>query len=130
MANFITSALFVVFLSALVWWGRRHEPHWVARDGTRFMTRARVLDARGGRPGRWAPVRGGIGRDSVVLQPGFTGARAVAGTYVPVARVTGGHATHAVYSLRADSPDGDKLVALRVPAHSPLVARLDAMIPH
>jgi hypothetical protein len=35
-----------------------------------------------------------------------------------------------VYSLRADSPDGDKLVALRVPAHSPLVARLDAMIPH
>ncbi|MEY2710970.1 MAG: hypothetical protein RL487_753, partial [Actinomycetota bacterium] len=42
MANFITSAMFVVFLSALVWWGRRHEPHWVDRDGTRFMTRARV----------------------------------------------------------------------------------------
>ena len=35
MANFITSAMFVVFLSALVWWGRRHEPHWVDRDGTR-----------------------------------------------------------------------------------------------
>jgi hypothetical protein len=124
MANFITSVLFVAALAALVRWGRRHEPHWVDRDGSRFIARARLLDARGGRPGRWAPVRGGIGRDAVVLQPGFTGTRAVAGIYGVEAKVAGDHDGHAVYSLR-----GEKMVALRVPARSPLVARLDGMLP-
>jgi len=124
MANFITSALFVAVLSALVWWGRRHEPHWVDRDGSRFIARARLLDARGGRPGSWAPVRGGVGRDSLVLQPGFTGSRAVAGVYTVEAKVADDHHGHAVYSLR-----GGKMVALRIPVGSPLVERLDGMLP-
>ena len=122
MLNLLTSLLFVALLAGLVVLGRRREPHWVDRDGTRFISRARVLDARGGRPGRWQPVRGGVGRTAVVLQPGLTGSRAVAGTYTVAGRAADDHHGHVLYTLQ-----GEGLVLLRIPRSSPLVARLDAM---
>lgn len=122
MLNALTSLLFVVLLAALVWIGRRHEPHWVDRDGSRFISRARVLDARGGRPGRWQPVRGGVGGTALVLQPGFTGSRTIAGTYTVLGRAADDHHGHVLYTLQ-----GDRLALLRIPRSSPLVERLDAM---
>lgn len=122
MLNAITTIAFVAVLGLLVWWGRRHEPHWVDRDGRRFIARARILDTRGGRPGRWQPVRGGVGMSALVIQPGFTGTRTIAGAYSVVARAADDHQGHVLYTLQ-----GDQLVLLRIPLTSPLVTRLDAM---
>ena len=122
MLNLLTSLLFVAALGAVAWWARRHEPHWVDRDGSRFLCRARLLDARGGRPGRWQPVRGGIGTGGIILQAGLTGNRAINGVYSVGKRIADDHHGHVIYGL-----DGTQLVALRVPAGSRLVPVLDAM---
>lgn len=125
MLNLLTSVLFVTALAALAWWGRRHEPHWVDRDASRFLCRARILDPKGARPGRWQPVRGGVGRTAIVLQAGFTGNRRINGTYTVTSRMEGAVAGHVLYVL-----EGPGLAALRIPETSPLVPVLDAMSSH
>ena len=124
MTNALTSLLFVVVLGAAARWARLHEPQWLSKDRTRFMARARVLDPRGGRPTRWMTVRGGIGASSVVLQPGFTGQRNIAGHYTVASRLADDHHGHVLFSL-----NGESMVVLRVARRSELVAILDAMIP-
>ena len=122
MTNALTSILFVALLAVLARWARLHEPQWLSKDGTRFMARARILDSRGGRPSRWMTVRGGIGTSSVVLQPGFTSRRGLAGHYTVVSRLADDHHGHVLFSLRGDEP-----VVLRVHRRSDLVGILDAM---
>ena len=123
MTNALTSILFLVVLGAVARWARLHEPQWLSRDRTRFMARARVLDERGGRPSRWMTVRGGIGTTSLVLQPGFTSRRSLAGHFTVLSRLADDHHGHVLYSLR-----GDCTVVLRVHRRNDLVGILDAMI--
>ena len=123
MTNALTSILFLAVLAATARWARLHEPQWLSKDRTRFMARARILDPRGGRPSRWMTVRGGIGTTSVVLQPGFTSRRGLAGHYSVVARLADVHHGHVLYSLR-----GDEMVVLRVHKRNQLTGILDAMI--
>jgi hypothetical protein len=125
MINALTSVLFVTVLAVVARYARLREPQWLSKDRTRFITRARVLDPRGGRPSRWMSVRGGIGTTSVVLQPGFTAQRTIAGHYGVVSRLADDHHGHVLFSLR-----GDSMVVLRVQKRSELVGILDAMIPH
>ena len=123
MTNALTSLLFVVVLGGAARWARLHEPQWLSRDRKRFMARARVLDPRGGRPTRWMTVRGGIGTTSVVLQPGFTADRSLAGHYGVSSRLADDHHGHVLFSLR-----GERMVVLRVNGRSELVGILDAMV--
>lgn len=120
--NLLTSALFVALLLWVARWGRHREPSWLSRDGTRFIARARVIDDRGGRPGRWMHVRGGIGAGAVVLQPGFTGSRSVAGVYTGISRLADDHHGAVLFTAR-----GEKSVVLRVRSSDPLVAVLDSL---
>lgn len=120
--NLLTSVLFVALLLTVARWGRHREPSWVSRDGRRFIARARLIDDRGARPGRWMHVRGGIGRDAVVIQPGFTGSRAVAGIYTRVERLVDDHHGAVLYAAR-----GEKSVVLRVRSSEQLVSALDAI---
>ena len=125
MTNALTSILFVTVLAVIARYARLREPQWLSKDRTRFITRARILDPRGGRPSRWMSVRGGIGTTSIVLQPGFTAQRTIAGHYGVVSRLADDHHGHVLFSLR-----GDSMVVLRVQKRSELVGILDAMIPH
>ena len=120
--NFLTSAVFVLALVSLVRWGRNRESTWLSRDGTRFMARARVIDDRGARPGRWMHVRGGIGRDALVVQPGFTGNRSVAGVYTAVSRLEGDHRGALLYVAR-----GETSIVMRVQPGDRLAAALDSL---
>ena len=120
--NLLTSFLFVALLGVIVMWGRRREPGWISRDGKRFIARARIIDERGGRPGRWMHVRGGLGDSAVVIQPGFTGSRSVAGIYTNVTRIEDDHHGAVIYVLR-----GEKTVALRVFRTEQLVMALDEL---
>lgn len=86
------------------------------------MTRARILDASGGRPGRWQPVRGGVGTSAVVLQAGLAGNRTINGAYTVTGRIADDHVGHVIFGLR-----GTGLAALRVPVSSPLVPVLDLL---
>lgn len=125
MTNALTSVLFVALLAVVARYARLHEPQWLSGDRSRFIARARILDPRGGRPSRWMSVRGGIGTSSVVLQPGFTGQRNIAGHYTVISRLADDHHGHVLFSL-----NGESMVVLRVAIRSELVAILDAMIPH
>lgn len=120
--NALTSALFVILLLGVVRWGRNRENSWLSREGDRFIARARVLDSRGGRPGRWMHVRGGLGPASVIVQPGFTGSKSVAGTYPHVSRISDDHHGAVLYALR-----GDNTIALRVRGCDGLIAALDGL---
>lgn len=120
--NALTSALFLLLLLGVARWGRRRENSWLSRDGTRFIARARVMDPRGGRPGPWMHVRGGVGPASVVIQPGFTGSRHVAGAYVHVSRLGDDRHGAVLYALR-----GDGTIALRVRGCDGLVRALDSI---
>lgn len=120
--NALTSSLFVLLLLAVARWGRNRENSWLSQDGDRFIARARVLDSRGGRPGRWMHVRGGLGPASVIVQPGFTGSKTVAGTYLHVSRLADDRHGAVLYALR-----GDNTIALRVRGCAGLIAALDGI---
>ena len=120
--NFLTSAVFLLALASLVRWGRHRESTWLSRDGTRFMARARIIDDRGGRPGRWMHIRGGIGRDALVIQPGFMGSGSVAGVYTAVSRLDGEHRGALLYVAR-----GETSIVLRVQPGDRLAAALDSL---
>lgn len=120
--NLITSALFLGVLLSIAAFGRDREPSWVSRDGSRFVARARVIDERGGRPGRWMVIRGGLGAGAVVIQPGFTGSRSVAGTYREAARLDGTHRGSVLFVLR-----GERSIVVRVRNAERLETALDAL---
>jgi hypothetical protein len=107
------------------------EPHWVAKDGRRFVTTCQVVDRHGKRVGRRREVRGTVMGDGTLL----LGKRTLMRT------------RRAVYRVRDKSPDlsrrrqqyllervptdpmGD-VVVLRVPRTSRLVAMLDRLAEH
>lgn len=67
-------------------------------------------------------VRGGLGESAVVIQPGFTGSRSVAGRYTQVTRISDDHHGAVIYALR-----GEKTLALRVYGTDRLIAALDGL---
>ena len=67
-------------------------------------------------------IRGGIGRDAVVVQPGFTGSKSVAGVYTSVSRLADDHAGAVIYALT-----GEQTIAVRVRGDDRLVSALDSL---
>jgi hypothetical protein len=101
------------------------EPHWVSKDGTSFTCRIQAVSTDGRSGGRWVEARAKLLGDRVVLaRRGLFRARATADEpRTVVGRATGAPARFAVYLVQGE---GDML-ALRVPAKSPVRARLDAL---
>ena len=100
------------------------EPHWVAKDANSFTCKVQPLDARGGIAGRWRDARVTVRDHRLQLMVRATGIG-------PTSMVS----DHAVIGRSDDPPsrrevfvlDGEPMWALRIPASSRAVARLEAL---
>jgi hypothetical protein len=106
------------------------EPHWVAKDGSRFLATAETIDHEGKVVSRRREVRGTIMSDGLIM----LGKRTALKTRSSLWRMAGKSAEtkrgRLLYILETVPPDpmGEKLI-LRIPKSSKLVPRLDTLVP-
>jgi len=118
----------VVVCGGLLYAAYAIEPHWVAKDGVRFLTTSEVVDHSGASLGRRREVRGTIMGDGTVL----IGKRALMRTQTNRFRVRSkspqvsrGRQQYVLEQIPPD-PDGDMLI-LRIPKGSRLTTTFDAL---
>ena len=107
----------------------RIEPHWVAKDQSRFLTAAQDFDDHGVPIGRRRDVRVHIdGESDALLVSRRSMLRPSSGVWTVKSKSTTSRGKY-VYMLRPASPDAEAAqLALRVPASSRVVARLDELL--
>jgi hypothetical protein len=105
------------------------EPHWVAKDGSRFVTTSETIDHQGKVVSKRREVRGTIMSDGLIM----VGRRSMLKTRSSLWRLTAKapevrrrRQQYILDTVPAD-PFGEKLV-LRVPRSSRLGPRLDALL--
>jgi hypothetical protein len=120
----------IALCAGLVYLAYRIEPHWVAKDGQRFLTTAETLDRFGNVVGRRREVRGNFLADGSIVLSRRSLVRTKSGVWrlrAKSPRPPRGREVYVLSAVPAD-PDGD-MIALRVPTSSRLVDRLDALTP-
>jgi hypothetical protein len=124
---FVGAVLGCTGLFYLAW---RIEPHWVAKDGTRFLTTAEPIDYLGRTVGRRREVRAAILPDGGLMVSRRSIVRSTTKIWRIEAKSPRPPNGKELYLLREvpSDPDGD-LLALRVPAKSRIVPSLDALTP-
>jgi hypothetical protein len=108
----------------------RIEPHWVAKDGKRFLTMPEPVDRFGNAIGRRREVRGVLLQDGGVMltqRSIIKSASSVWRVQAKSPRPPSGRQLYVLQSVPA-APDGSMLV-LRMPAKSRLVPVLDRLAP-
>jgi hypothetical protein len=120
----------VVGCAGLLYLASRIEPHWVAKDGTRFITMAQLVDRTGAPAGRVKEVRVAIAQDGTLMVSRRSVWRTKSGVWRIQAKATAPPRGRALYLLRPVPEDPmDDLLTLRVPAKSRIVPTLDALVP-
>jgi hypothetical protein len=119
----------IVVCGALLYAAYAIEPHWVAKDGRRFLTTSELVDRHGTTVGRRREVRGTILDDGTLV----LGKRTMLRTRTSVFRIRGrtplaarGRNQYVLEAVPPD-PDGDLLI-LRVPQKSRLSATFDDLV--
>ena len=120
----------VALCLGLLYIAHRIEPHWVAKDGKRFITTSEPVDRHGDVTGRRREVRGVVLQDgSLMLTQRFLLKKASSVWRIEAKspRPPSGRELYVLQSVPA-APDGSMLV-LRMPASSKLVPILDRLAP-
>jgi hypothetical protein len=119
----------IVVCGGLYYLSSRIEPHWVAKDGSRFLTVAQDIDQHGLAVGRRRDVRVHIDDESDFL---LVTRRSIfkpdsGQTFTVKSRSTKGRRN--IYVLRPEQPTtAVGLLALRVPKSSKVVPHLDKLL--
>jgi len=109
----------------------RIEPHWVAKDGSRFLTTSQLIDRFGHTIGRKREVRVALLPDGGLLVSRRSIVKTSSGIWRMQAKSPSPPKGKELYLLREVPPDPDgELLALRVPATSRIVPALDALAPY
>jgi hypothetical protein len=125
----------------LVWFALRMEPHWVSRDGRRFICRGQIMDRHGNVHGGWHEYRVQIIDDEQGAR-GLTDAtrpridaarrsmmrRRQRDQWTVAARSPNPPRRKAVFLLH-QLTDDQYMLALRLPAGSRAVGVLDDLVP-
>jgi hypothetical protein len=130
MSNVLWAVFAVVICGGLLYLAYAIEPHWVAKDGSRFLTTSETIDRFGKTVSKRHEVRGTIMSDGVVL----LGKRNMMRTRSTLYRVRGKSPTvernRALYLLESIPPDPDgEVLVLRIPMGSSLIEAFDALVP-
>ena len=121
-------AVFVV-CGGLLYMANHIEPHWVARDGSRFLTTAQDLDQFGLPMGRRREVRVRIDEEAEALLISRRSLlRPSQGVWVVDAKAPDPPRNKTVYVLKEMTGSETNRVALRMPSDSKVVPRLDALL--
>lgn len=127
-SDLLTFVLVVAAGGALVWLAFRMEPHWVSKDGSRFICRGQLVDDRGNTQSRWNEYRFRITDDGEVAasRRGFVG-RSGTGLWRVAARSDDPPRRKAVF-LMHPVRDAGSMLAIRMPASSRAVDSLDDLL--
>jgi hypothetical protein len=130
MSSVLWFVVGIAVCAGLLFVAYRIEPHWVAKDGSRFLATSETIDHEGNVVSRRREVRGTIMSDGLVM----LGKRSMMRTRSSLWRVRakspdvkGGRLLYVLDTVPAD-PFGEQLI-LRIPPSSRLVPRLDALLP-
>jgi hypothetical protein len=135
---------FVAFLGGMYYVAYRIEPHWVSKDGHRFICTAQVMNHHGIPRSGWREYRVEVRWDgSVATRRRSRWVRADARTWRMKAKSDDAPKRKAIYLLGAQRSDretseqhwnaaDDDLLAIRLPASSRAIPVLDALVgsPH
>jgi hypothetical protein len=118
----------VAVCAGMLYLASRIEPHWVSKDGHRFLTSAQELDQFGTPFGRKHEVRVSID-DEVLVVRRRSLLKPSADLYTVQAKVPSPPRGRAVYLLRKVNPTMERSqLALRVPSRSKVVGQLDELL--
>jgi hypothetical protein len=120
----------VALCAGLLYIAHHIEPHWVAKDGSRFLTSAQPIDRAGTPAGRMREVRVVVMSDGTLMVSRRTFWRTRSGIWRVQAKAPTPPRGRELYLLRPvpDDPMDDYLT-LRVPSKSPVVRILDERVP-
>jgi hypothetical protein len=115
-------------MAVLGWWAFANDPHWVSKDGSRFMCRANEVDTAPGARQKWFDVRGYFDDDRVFLASRARKRLRGRGRRPVMYRVAGqpgdDRRGRKLYLLEGD----ESQVVIRVPPNSRINERLAALI--
>jgi hypothetical protein len=108
----------VVILGALVYLAFRIEPHWVSRDGHRFICKGQLIDDRGNTHGGWHEYRFRVDDNGEMeaRRRSFIGGRKP-GVWKVAVQATEAPRRKAVFLLHPVREAGS-MMAIRLPANS------------
>jgi hypothetical protein len=117
----------IAVMIAMYWFAYRMEPHWVSKDGTRFLTTGQFIERHGHQASHKLEMRGTFLDDGQVLVSRRRLMRSEPAVYRVTAKSPDPPKGKAVYLLEQvpQAADGSMLM-LRMPAGSRAVARMDA----
>jgi len=120
----------VALCLGLLYIAQRIEPHWVAKDGRRFITMSEPVDRHGNVTGRRREVRGVLLQDGALMLSRRSIIKKASSLWRIEAKSPRPPARRELYILQSvpAAPDGSMLV-LRMPASSKLVPILDRLAP-
>lgn len=129
----VSDALYVVLPLAacvgMLWVASRLEPHWVAKDGTRFLTTTQVVDRQGAPLGRRREMRFAIQPNGTLLASRRSLLRTVSETFRLAGKSPAPPRRKVVYLLDPIPPDADgSQLAVRLPAGSRVTPELDRIL--
>ncbi|MEX2626135.1 MAG: hypothetical protein WD225_04590 [Ilumatobacteraceae bacterium] len=127
-SDLLTLLVVVVVGGALIWLAFRLEPHWVSKDGNRFICRGQLIDDHGITQGRWHEYRFRVtdAGEVAASRRSFVG-RSGIGSWRVVARSDDPPRRKEVFLLHP-ARDADSMLAVRMPAGSRAVETLDRLI--
>jgi hypothetical protein len=130
MSEIVWAVVIVAVCGGLFFLASRLEPHWVAKDGSRFLTTAEPIDRFGNPAGRRREVRVAVLPDGGLMVSRRSLQRSTSSVWRIQHKSPKADRGRVIYLLRpvpAD-PEGEML-GLRVPQTSRIVATLDALVP-
>jgi hypothetical protein len=123
----VLGALLVIAAGAAAWWlARRIEPHWVSRDGHRFICRGQLVDLRGTDAGRDREYRVIVQDDGSIVAGPRSLVRIAPRPWHVIGRAPQAPRRRAVFLLGGGDEEG-RMLALRLPASSRAVDVLDEL---
>jgi hypothetical protein len=124
----ITIGFFAV-LAAMYWFGFRTDPHFVSRNGERFLCLGQEVQADWELVGKPRETWVYFMDDGMLLLRQKRGFRRRSGDYRLIGRLPDPPKKKAVYLARSGDADLGHYIALRLPATSTIIPRLDTLVP-
>lgn len=123
--EFFWLALAIAVMVLLAWVGFRIEPHWVAKNGSRFICNAQLMTDKGDPIGRFRETKVLVEPNGELLVDQRKFMRRQLSAWRVVGESESPPRKRAVFLLRGHDPKGvPAMLAVRVPANSPIVPRL------